>query len=272
LTVNQLVVLVLTLVVVALAIVVVRRRCAVLLREDSDAILAISAAILSVYGLILGLTMGAAWERFQIAEFALRDEANAMFSVSRMGVSYDEKGMALSQSVVDYGEAVVSHELLSKSPDETNKEPASEALYGVYRAMESIGGDPEYIDLNAVDPTWAVIIDLENARGTRLQLAENALPHAFWAVLLFGAVLSIGGLVVILPTHPKLHMIVALGATGLIVLLLLLINNLDRPYQGAFTVDFEEFSDAVDLLKREHEAHWSDTDSASSIIAAGRRF
>lgn len=251
LTVNQFAVLILVLVLVALVILVVRKLCGRLLQEDSDAILAISAAILSVYGLILGLTMDAAWERFQIAEFALRDEANALHAVSRMGVSYDEKGEALSQAVIDYGDAVVEHELLSKSPQETDKRPASEALYGVYQAMESIGDDPEYGDLNAVDPTWGVIVDLENARGTRLQLSQNALPQAFWAVLIFGAVLSIGGLVVILPAHPALHMVVALGATGLIVLLLLLINNLDQPYQGAFTVDFEEFSNVVDLLRQE---------------------
>ena len=245
-------ILTIALVVVGILVVVVRRIALAALERDSGAITAVTSAILGVYGLILGLTLAASWDRFQIAEFSLRDEANAMFALTRLAPTYDDLGDDLQRAVIAYGDTVIANELMVDEESDIHHRPGSEAIREIYSVMERIGDSPEFGDLNSVDPTWVVLIALDNQRGQRIQLSQNALPRPFWVLLIFGAVLSIAGLIVILPSHPKIHFTITLGATALIVLTLALIHNLDRPYFGSYTVDFTEFTQAVDGMRREY--------------------
>ncbi len=250
----QLLALVGALVLIGIAVVIVRRRFGRVLQEDSNEILAISAAILSVYGLILGLTLNAAWERFQLAQFSLRNETAAMVGLSRMSTIFDELGIELRDAVIAYGDAVVQTELNGEwNAADQSDDPGAVAFRDVYATMEQINEVYAPVNAGGIDPSWDVIYAMEGFRESRIELVRNGLPTAFWWVLILGAGLSITALVIILPTHPRLHLFIAVWASALILLTLILINNLDHPLSGAFTVDFDEYQDTVNALRREDD-------------------
>jgi hypothetical protein len=240
---------------VSAGVVIVRRIFWRHFSDDAESLTAVSAAILSVYGLLLGLTLAAAWDRYQRSEEALITEANGLFSVSRLALSFPEGGRAVQQAVLDYGNTVIANELLDMDPQATNRHLASEAMENIYRAMVAVGASPDG-QLAVTDPIWVAISNLDHARGERLMLSREGLPDPFWTVLLFGATLSILSLLFVVPRSARLHFAIALGASGMIVLMLLLLTDLDHPFEHPGTVDFETYRAAVHNLEASMERDW----------------
>lgn len=239
---------------VALVALLARRRFAGQLEADTDSLMAVSAAILSVYGIVLGLTLAASWERFQMAEDALVTEANGLYAVSRLALSFaGNGGEELQRAVIDYANTVVANELTGGTPEEIDNAPGTAAMRGIYEAMLVVGNGPGN-DQASADPSWTAIVGLDAARGIRLMLDRNALPVQFWVVLIFGAVVSILSLIVILPRSGKLHVAVSVAASTMIVLMLLLLSDLNRPFEGPGTVDFSNYRAAVRNLEQTLDA------------------
>ena len=235
---------------VALCAVLVRRRLGPHLAEDTDSLMAVSAAILPVYGIVLGLTLAASWERYQRAEDALVTEANGLYAVSRLAQTFaGNGGDELQRAVIDYANTVISDELTGGTPEEIDNAPGRAAMDAVYRQMAVISDGPAGQQSSA-QPAWDAIVGLDSARGTRLMLARNALPGQFWIVLIFGAAVSILSLIVILPRSGKVHVAVSVAASAMIVLMLLLLSDLNRPFEGPGTVDFDNYRAAVGTLER----------------------
>lgn len=238
------------------AVLVVRRRFADPLNEDSDSIYAISAAITSVYGLVLGLTLAAAWERYQHAEVALVEESNSLFTLSRAAGSLEPIDRdRLRDDAIAYANAVVTVELTGQHPDEIDGSVAREAIRGLYDTMDDLHppADPlrQLSWSEAVGVVYEQIVELDRARGDRLALANLHLPHGFWLVIYGGAVLTIGSLAVIQPSNLRLHVVITVSVTVLIVALLLLVRELDRPFEGGRTVDLSSFRGGVRVLEKE---------------------
>lgn len=238
------------------AVLLVRRRFADPLNEDSDSIYAVSAAITSVYGLVLGLTLAAAWERYQHAEVTLVEESNALFTLSRAAGSLEPIDRdRLRDFAIAYANAVVGVELTGQHPDEIDGSIARQSIRGLYETMGDLHPPAdEAAQLawpEAVSTVYGEIVALDRARGDRLALANLHLPQGFWLVIYGGAVLTIGSLAVIHPSNFRLHVVITVSATVLIVALLLLVRELDRPFEGARTVDLSSFQGGVRVLEKE---------------------
>jgi len=156
-------------------------------------------------------------------------------------------GARLRQSVVDYGREVTATELTGAPPGRVDHGPASAAMEDIYRRMLAVADGPGGA-LSSAQPAWDAIVGLDAARGTRLMLSRNALPVQFWVVLIFGAAVSIVSLVAILPRSGYIHIGLSVAATLMIVLMLLLLSDLNRPFEGPSTVDFSNYRAAVENL------------------------
>lgn len=255
------------------AVLLVRRQFADPLNEDSDSIYAVSAAITSVYGLVLGLTLAAAWERYQHAEVALVEESNSLFTLSRAAGSLEPIDRdRVRDYVITYADAVVNVELTGQHPDEIDGSIARQSIRGLYETMGDLHppADPlgQLSWAEAVGVVYSQIVDLDRARGDRLALAKLHLPQGFWLVIYGGAVLTIGSLAVIHPSNFRLHVVITVSATVLIVALLLLVRELDRPFEGARTVDLSSFQSGIRVLKKE-QALGLGIDPAAATPEAG---
>ncbi|MGI9252201.1 MAG: DUF4239 domain-containing protein [Thermomicrobiales bacterium] len=220
------------------------------LREDAESIAAVSAAIVAVYGLILGLTLAAAWERYQRAEETMNNELNGMFALSHMAYNWrGEGGEDLQQSIVDYGRTVYANELTGEDPNRVKASEGRLALEKVVQQLANITAGPGG-QLAVTDPAWTVVVAIDNARGSRLMLSRQALPTQFWVVLYVVAALSLVSLVLIHPKSRALHVAISIGAAILIVVAIILLRDLDAPLEGASTIDFESYNTAVDILQK----------------------
>ncbi|MFM9105256.1 MAG: DUF4239 domain-containing protein [Chloroflexota bacterium] len=247
---RQLAAIVLVLALVVAAVLLVRSRMARLLLQDADSVGEIAAAVIAIYGLILGLTLAAAWERYQRADEGLTTELNEMFVLTRQAYAWlGDGGEDLQQAVVDYGVAIGAHELTGQSADDINADIGREKLQEVYRIMARINAGPAGAR-GGIDPAWQTLGKLDEARGDRLTLTRIALPDQFWSVLYLGGLLSLLALVLIHPASQRLHIAITVSSAALIVLALILLRDLDAPFQGASTVDFEAFNHGVEVLAR----------------------
>lgn len=238
-----------TLALVALAVYLVRKRLAPVVVGDADSVVAVSAAIIAVYGLILGLTLAAAWERYQRADETLVNELNSIFILHRMADMWQGDGEDdLQRALVEYGEAVYANELSGKSPSHSHGANGRAALSKVYAAMAAITTGP-HGDYSSVNNMWERLSDIDSSRGIRLTLTHEALPTQFWTVLYLGGAISLLALVMIHPANGKLHFLFSLGAAALIVITLVLLHDLDAPLEGKTTIDFDAFRRGMDILK-----------------------
>ena len=231
-----------------------RRRYRTLLEDDQNAINSVAAAVLGVYGLILGLTLAAAWERYQQAEIAVYDETNSLFTVFRLSDTLPADQIApMKAAVVEYGIAVAFGELTGHKPENIDYAPGRKGMRAMYKVIADSGGmsRPPANNLDIMGTISGEVVNVDKARGTRLTLAQQALPREFWVVLLLGAVFTLGAVVAILPTHPGLHVWITAGVSILLVSLLILLRDLDQPFEGTQAVDPDNYRGAVTILRNE---------------------
>ena len=231
-----------------------RRRYSHVVEADQDAINAVAAAVLGVYGLIVGLTLAAAWDRYQQAEVAVYEETNSLFTVFRLSDTLPEDLIApMKVAVVEYGAAVAFGELTGKNPDTIDHAPGRKAMRAMYAIIAEAGGmsQPEANNVDILGGITGEVINLDRARGTRLTLEQQSLTREFWIVLIIGAFFTLAAVIAVLPTHPGLHAFITAGVTILMMAMLLLLRDLDLPFEGTQAVNPENFRRGVAILRSE---------------------
>lgn len=254
-----------TVVVVCAAIVVVRRRWPDRLREEHGAIGAVLAIAATVYGIILGLTVVAVWERFLSAEVILTDELNALFAVVRIAGAYppEERGR-IEGAVFAYGDAVVRNELGNGSLPSGSAPEARAAireLYAVFNGVAANGGPGEL----ALEPSYEAVTRLDAARGDRLVLGDRSLPGRLWVVLLVGGGMTMMFIVLLAPGSLPVHLLVGGSTTLLIGLTLALVHEMDRPFHEPIAIDFGSYSRGLRSLEREAGVPVAPLDTATPV-------
>ncbi|HEX5499609.1 MAG TPA: hypothetical protein VFX03_10295, partial [Thermomicrobiales bacterium] len=157
------------------------------------------------------------------------------------------------QRVADYGYAVIDTEWpamerrTAPSPQGT---AAIVKLFAAYTAMRdpAIRADPAYAaSLDALD-------QLDNARGGRLLQSDRSLPGGLWAALISGGVVLLY-FTFLLGTESRVsHALIAATLVGFTALLLILIHDLDTPFQQPLEISPAPLVRGLNLLEREDAA------------------
>lgn len=252
---------------VCIAIVAVRRRWPDRLLEEHGAIGAVLAIAATVYGIIVGLTVVAVWERFLAAEVILTDELNALFAIVRMADAYppDERER-IEAAVLAYGRAVERYELGDGSLPSTSAPEARTAvreLYAIFNGIAASGGAGEL----ALEPSYEAVMRLDAARGERLVLGDRSLPGRLWVVLLVGGGMTMMFLVLLAPGSLPVHLLIG-GSTALLIgLTLALVHEMDRPFHDPIAIDFGTYSRGLRSLESEASTHPASLDEATPEAA-----
>ncbi|UGQ10881.1 DUF4239 domain-containing protein [Yinghuangia sp. ASG 101] len=237
-----------TLLGVAACILVVQRFVPHPLRErHNDVAGFIFAAVGVLYAMLLAFVVIAVWENHSAARestFQEADELAGLYWVSRELPM--PLGGRLEQQTIDYAETVMHKEW----PLMAEHHSSPEATRLVYELREGImayhaNGPREEL---LYDRAVTHLENLASARRERLNQVGEEVPTLLWTALIAGAVITIGFTFLFGLSNTFTHTLMVLMLTGLVVVSLVVIREMDFPFNGATKVDPTAFEVFLDRL------------------------
>ncbi|CAN5156999.1 DUF4239 domain-containing protein [soil metagenome] len=176
----------------ALGPVIVRRAFGFERIKPNNEVAGFKFAVLGViYAVILAFTVIVVWERFADAEHAASKEAAAVATLYRLSDGIPQAPRAdLRAKLDDYLKAAVSQEW--KTMERGDESPAAQAalttLYGSVLAIQP----QDNADTVLLKSMFDELTLLTQARRERIVLANGIVPALLWAVLIVGAIITVG--------------------------------------------------------------------------------
>src|SRR5215207_3912265 len=209
-------------------------------QEHNDVAGFLYAVIGVVYAVLLALLVIAVWEQYQRARETVESEANAVAEIAWLAHRLPEpEHHELQEDARSYAQEVVDEEW-----------PRME------QGLEGEQGTPEGWDL--VDDMRAILQEVEpgtaaeqelyaegldqiqrlnDARRMRLVQAEEGLPGVLGAVLVFGAVVTVGFTYLFGLQNTWAHRLMVMSLTAVIALVLFTIGVMEHPFSGGARVE-----------------------------------
>jgi hypothetical protein len=186
-----------------------------------------------IYAVLLGFAIVSVWEKFSEAELLVLREAGASATLYRMSSGDTPESIATRSALSAYLNSVVEDEWLKMSTARESHETAK-ALGALYdAAMRLADNRPLAVGVEILKELSAVT----EARRGRLYLAAGVLPTALWAMLICGALVTVGFTYFFAMENLRAQTAMT-GALAFIVFLgLFVIVSYDHPFTGAVSID-----------------------------------
>ena len=202
-----------------------------------------------MYSVLIASTVVSVWERYETAEMTVLAETNAIFDLNRIaeGFPADIRDL-LQQRTLAYADAVADTEWPAMANHTAPSPEANAAMVALYRAYV------ELPDADArADPLFTASLDqldkLDDARGERLSLSKRGLPPPLWTALYVGGVLTVVFSLLLATEKTASHLLATGAMAAMIVMLLVLVSDLDAPFQPPLGIPATEFSRGIGLLQ-----------------------
>lgn len=209
----------------------------------------IFAAVGSIYGVLLAFIVLVVWQSFDRAQVTVEQEANTVVNIFRLGQEVPAPyGLEIQNFAKEYSQNVIGLEWAemefgrsSPSVDET-----IEKLWALHRRL--------HLDLTKSQTHEEQFFDSMEALGSyrrvRLLDARADIPTLMWALLISGALVTVGFTLFFRAPNWKAHLLMAAMFAGLVAFVLLLIIELDNPFAGDVKIQPEAFQQALDTFVR----------------------
>jgi hypothetical protein len=191
-----------------------------------------------LYAVLLAFAIIVVWEKFSDAELDVVQEAGAAENIYRLsqGLS-DDARVAVLHSLANYLKAAISVDWPTMDQGITStraaRETTKQALDAVYAALVSSSG---HGDSTVVAEMLRQVDLITKSRRARLVRSEGAVPKALWAILLGGAVVTIGFTFFFVTKSLMTQVLMTALLAILILSELLIIIGIDRPFSGAVKI------------------------------------
>jgi hypothetical protein len=201
----------------------------------------------TVYAIFLGFTVVLAWQELGDTEAIVANEAAAFVSLHNTARGLPEPaGDRLQQQLRAYIVAVRDDEWETMAYAEASP-LAADALAAVWQTLTGL--DPSTEGQSALYyEAVAHLNDLTRQRLLRLQAAETSVSGLFWAVLLGGALVTVGFACCFGMPSVRTQAVMTGLMTGMIMAGLFLTLVMDRPFTGAVRAEPEVFEHALELM------------------------
>jgi hypothetical protein len=217
-------------------------------REHNDQIGWQFTALGTTYAVILGFMLYAVWSNFGVADLNVDLEADSLVNIYRLADGLpDTQRVRVQQLTRAYANAAIQEDWpqmqRQQTPDGTTKANAD-----LWRALMSIklASGPELI---AQDHALYELSALTQHRRTRILESASRLPGVLWCVLGVGGVITVVSACLFGSGNWVLHSFQVFAFTILIVLGLIAIGEINRPFQGAIHVSDYAFKRALDNMQ-----------------------
>jgi hypothetical protein len=199
---------------------VARRTIKLPVREGHNEVMGgVLASMSVIYAVVLAFLVFAVWEQFGNAERATTQEASLLISIAQDAQTIPEP---LRREIHDqlrrYALFVVDEEWATMARGQASGR-ARDALTTLWASYEQLRPPVDYA------AERSLLADMTTQRSLRILDSGAALPTPFWVVLILGAVVIIGGNILLYMEHVQSHavMVALLTAVHLVV-------DVDPPY------------------------------------------
>jgi hypothetical protein len=198
-----------------------------------------------LFSFVLAFTIGQLYANYTRANADAKQEATVLAQVLRTSRGLPGVNLKMRAQILDYASEVrtVEWEAMEHGKSDVQAWHDVDAMYNMLEQHRvELASNPLY------SQTLTRVNDLVNARRTRLDDANIALPDVFQVMLVLGAILALSTTFYFKPfgEHIQIAMI-GLAAT-LVGTAMLVALMLDFPYSGSIAVSSQPFSPVTLLL------------------------
>src|ERR687890_1396860 len=209
-------------------------------QEHNDVAGFLYAVIGVVYAVLLALLVIAVWEQYQSARETVESEANGVAEVAWLAHRLpDPERHQLQEDARSYAHEVVDEEW-------PQMEEGLEGVQSLPEGWDLI--DDMRATLQEFEPSTVAEQELYaegldrisrfgDARRMRIVAAQEGIPGVLWAVLVFGAVVTVGFTYLFGLANTWAHRLMVMSLTAVIALVLFTIVAIEHPFSGGARID-----------------------------------
>jgi len=188
-----------------------------------------------LYAVLMAFAVIVVWEKFAVAESDVAREAGAAATIYRLidGVEGDA-GRTLHKEMTHYLETAINDDWAAMERGHAS-DTATRALDSLYAAALTY----KPTDIRGVTLFGEIVQQLNlvtEARRARLVKASGIVPNVIWAVLVFGALVTVGFTFFFGAANVRAQSIMTGGVALLIFSGLFVIVAIDHPFSGSVRV------------------------------------
>jgi hypothetical protein len=228
-------------------------------RDDTghhEALDAVFSSVSSLYAILLGLILVAAWQNFQDAEAEQIDEGNRLVSLFRLSGGLSEpEARKIRLSLFQYAQSTVGEEwawmdsLYKRSEGQTTGTPKAFAFHNELWAHYVSYAPKDTRDELALNYSMQELIKLSEDRRSRLLDAKPYLPADVWRLLFGGAVVVMVMAALFTQGRNGLFAVMSFALGASIAFELAVVISVDHPYAGRTVVEPNALRNAVQVMR-----------------------
>ena len=198
----------------------------------------------TLYAVLLAFVVYVVWTQYNDATAAVEREANEIADLYRtVGGLAAEARDRVQAELRAYVRVVVDEEWPAMAHGESSAR-AADSLEQVWRKLTAL--EPRAVREEALfAEALARFNDLSDTRMHRLVASRLRLPPTLWLLLLTGALLTAGSMLLFGPASFAAHSLMTAAITGLISFVLYVVADLDNPFWGDWRVSAEPIERAL---------------------------
>lgn len=219
-------------------------------REVHNDVFGFVYAVVGVtYAVLLGLVVVAAWNTLDEARENTYTESNAVLQLAWYGHSLPQpQHREILQLATEYMELVINTEW-----PELSQQQSSEQAWSVSTQLRNLVQNQQPTRPAAVaryEQAIEAASQLDDARRERIEQSKEGIPTLLWAALVLGGFVTVGFAFFFGMKSTTAHAIVMFSLTLIVASLLLVVRELDYPFDGLVNVSPEAFQLALELIKQ----------------------
>jgi large-conductance mechanosensitive channel len=198
----------------------------------------------TLFAVLLAFVVFVVWSQYNEARTAVEREANEIADLHRSvsGLAAEVRD-GVREELQAYVRAVVDEEWQAMARGGSSERAAStlEQIWCRLSALEPQAGREEALFTEAL----ARFNDLSDMRTHRLLSSRIRLPATLWLLLLTGALLTVGSMLLFGPASLAAHALMTSAIAGLICFVLYVVADLDNPFWGDWRISPEPMLQAL---------------------------
>jgi hypothetical protein len=216
--------------------------------SDVGSISAYVTAVGTLYGILAAFTIVVVWGQFNDATTAITAETTDLADLYRYVTYLDDPSstLAFREAITAYSDAVASDEWAKMASGERSQ-PAHDAFEGIYRAVGAIK-----LDSVRDEAAWDHIIrkfeDVSDSRNKRLDVAASRMPSVIRQLFYGVSVALVAGFFMLAFRNDFLAVAATLLTTGLVVLVIDTVLDIDNPFGGQWSIAPTRFQELTERL------------------------
>ncbi|HEY2050725.1 MAG TPA: hypothetical protein VGH03_15400 [Caulobacteraceae bacterium] len=204
-----------------------------------------------MFAVLLAFVFSEVWSEFNTAAMAINGECGALHGASILANALpNDEGKPVNRAIATYARAVVEKEWPQMA---ATREGSIEAMQDLRTALDVAGriSLTRPSDVALQSQIIALLSTAHGFRETRIFEIDKGVPTAMWSVLILLALFLIGFIVFAGVEGAGLHVLFAGAFAGCTVMVLVLVQLLDFPFEGGLhlsNIDFVRLLNEVSQI------------------------